>query len=54
MNAHFLQPLLAQTTSNAQGSGEPTGEVTATGGILETAVLDVGGVVGVTGTGTVL
>ena len=52
-DAHFLQPLLAQTTCDTQGSGQPSGEVAAAGSILKTAILDLGSVVRMTGPGTV-
>ena len=52
-DAHLLQPLLAQAARNAQGSSQPAGEMSAAGSILEAAVLDLGGVVRVTGPGTV-
>ena len=54
LDAHFLQPLLAQAACNTQGSGEPTGEMSAACRILEAAVFDLGGVVRMTGPGTVL
>ena len=53
-NTHFFQPLFAQTACDAKGSGQTTGEMTAAGGILKTAVLDLGCVIRMTGAGTVL
>ena len=53
-DAHFLQPLLAQATGDAQRSCQPPGEMTATGSILKAAVLHLGGIVGMAGTGTIL
>ena len=48
------QKLLADSPGDAQGGGEPAGEVSAPGHILKAAVLHLGGVVGVAGTGDVL
>ena len=54
VDAHFLQPLLAQAAGDAQGSGETTREMAAACYILIAAVFHLRGVVGVTGTGDVV
>ena len=38
LNAPLLQPLLAQTTGDAQGSGEPPGKMPAASCILKTSI----------------
>ena len=52
-DATLLQPLLAQSTGDAHGGGEPPGEVTAACHILKAPILDLGGVVRMTGPGAV-
>ena len=52
-NSHLLQPLLAQPACDAERCGEPTGEMSAAGGVLEAAILNLGGVVRMTGPGAV-
>ena len=53
LNAPALQDLQADAPGDAQGGGEPAGEVAAPGHILEAPVLHLGGVVGVGGAGLV-
>ena len=53
-NPFVFQPLLAQPARDAQGSRQPSGEMTAACRILEAAVFDLGGVVRMTGPGAVL
>ena len=53
LNAPLLQPLLAQTTGDAQGSGEPPGKMPAASCILKTSIFYLGRIVGVPGARTV-
>ena len=54
LNPHAFQPLLAQPARDAQRRGQTAGKVSAPGGVLESAVLDLGGEVRMAGTGAVL
>ena len=50
---HIFQPLFAKTACDTQGGSETTGEMTATGYILKTAILYLSRVVCMTGPGTI-
>ena len=54
LNSHALQPLFAQSSRNAERRGQTAGKVSASGGVLKSAVFDLGGEVRVSGTGAVL
>ena len=53
MDAHFTEPLQAQTAGDAQGGCQPAGEMAAASRILEAAVFNLGGVIRMTWPGTV-
>ena len=53
-NSHALQPLFAQSSRNAERRGQTAGKVSSSGGVLKSAVFDLGGEVRMTGTGAVL
>ena len=52
-NTHVLQPLFAEPAGNAQRSRQPAGEMPSAGCVLIAPILDLGGIVRVTGSGTI-
>ena len=53
-DTQLVQPLLTQTAGDTQRCRQPAGKMAAAGSILEAAVLDLGGVVPMAGSGAVL